>query len=340
MGLRQNMVSPITKLKNQLLKLSKINRTVPFIIPFIVIGMMMGCGRGSERDRAASIICAKVNGKKISLEDFNQELQRLNLDSEMPYMESEDQLKTLKKELLLLMIDKELLVQEAKNKGITIGPEDLEVSLKDISKGYPAGKFSVEEYLNDPAYKKWRSFFLQGLLINRLIKQEIEPAIHVTDEEVRSFFLSHRQDFDREREFRARQIVVESEMDAREILKFLRDGHDFAELAKERSLSPDREKGGDLGFFGLGQMPPEFDEVIVQLKKGEISDVVQSDYGYHIFQLMEIREPKEALWEEAKPKIEQILLAKKRDRAFHDWLFDLRSRSNIKINSKALAGGN
>ncbi|MGA1864273.1 MAG: peptidylprolyl isomerase [bacterium] len=340
MGLRENMVSPVTQLKNQLFKFLKLNKTVPFIIPFIVMGMLMGCGSGGEKNKAASIICAKVNGKKISLEDFDQELQRLNLDSEMPYIESEDQLKTLRKELLLLMIDKEVLVQEAKKKGITIGPEDIEVSLRDISKGYPEGKFSVEEYLNDPAHEKWRYFFLQGLLTKKLIEQEIEPSIHVTEDEARSFFLSHRQDFERDREFRARQIVVESEMEAREILKLLKEGHDFVELAKERSLSPDREDGGDLGFFGLGQMPPEFDEVIVQLKKGEISDVVQSDYGYHIFQLMEIHEPKEAQWEEARPKIEQILLAKKRDRAFHDWLFDLRSHSHIKVNSKALAGGN
>lgn len=338
MGLRHKMDTPDNCVNTQL---SKLNRTVPFIpfiVPFIVIGILLGCGHGTERDRAASIICAQVNGKKISLEDFNQELQRLNLDTEAPYIESDEQLKSLRKELLLLMIDKEILVQEAKSKDITIGPEDLEVSLKDISKGYPSGKFSVEEYLKDPAYEKWRSFFLEGLLIKRLIQQEIEPAISVSEEEMRSFFLSHRQDFDRDREFRVRQIVVESEMEAREILKLLQEGHDFAKLARESSLSPDREAGGDLGFFGLGQMPPEFDEVIAQLKKGEISDVVQSDYGYHIFQLIEIHEPKEATWEDARPKIEQILLAKKRDLAFHDWLFALRSRSHIKINPEALTG--
>jgi len=278
----------------------------------------------------------KVNGKKISLEDFNHEMERINLDTEGPYLESEEQVKSLKKELLLLMIDKELLIQEANSKGITIDPEDLEVSLKDISQGYPSGKFSVEDYLTNNDYANWRSFFSEGLLVKRLIQQEIEPAIHISEEEMRSFFLSHMQDFDKDKEFRARHIVVESEMEAREILKLLKDGHDFAKLAKERSLSPDREVGGDLGYFGIGQMPPEFDEVMLQLKKGEISDVVQSDYGYHVFQLLEINEPQRATWEEAKPKIEQILLTKKRDKVFHDWLLDLRSRAKIKINLKAL----
>ncbi|MGA1844597.1 MAG: peptidylprolyl isomerase [bacterium] len=302
----------------------------------LAIGGVLGCSSMGDRDKASSIVCAQVNGKKITLEDFNQEIQRFNLDAEEPYIESEDQIKSLRKELLLLMIDKELLVQAAKERGITAGPEDLGVSLKDMSRGYPEGKFPTENYLTDPAFEGWRSFFLDGLLVKKLVQQEIEPSLKVTEEEMRSFFLTHKQEFDRDREYRARQIVVESEMEAREILKLLQGGRDFAALARERSLSPDHENGGDLGFFGLGQMPPEFDEVVLTLKEGEISDVVQSDYGYHIFQLLEIRQPKEATWEEAMPKIEQILLAQKRDQAFHDWLLDLRSRARIKLNLNAL----
>lgn len=333
MSLKQNLSIPARSKKIQLARYVFLILLVGFIFS---IGIFLGCNSRSERDKASSIICAQVNRKKISMEDFNQELQRLNLDTEGPYLESEERIKSLKKELLLLMIDKELLIQEANTKGITIGPEDLKVSLKDISQGYPSGKFSVEDYLTNNNYENWRSFFSEGLLVKRLIQQEIEPTLHISEEEMRSFFLSHMQDFNRDKEFRARQIVVESEIEAREILKLLQKGHDFAKLAKERSLSPDREIGGDLGYFGIGQMPPEFDEVMLRLKKGEISDVVQSDYGYHVFQLMEIRKPKEATWEEAKPKIEQILLTKKRDRAFHDWLLDLRSRARIKINLKAI----
>jgi len=333
MFLKKSAVIPVNMVGNGLSKA---------VFQMILIGLIMtmaafpGCRPVSESEKAASIICAQVNGKKISLADFNQELQRLNLDMEAPYLESDEQIKSLRKELLLLMIDRELMVQEANAKGITVGPEDLEVSLKEIGEGYPPGKFSVEGYLTDPAYEGWRSFILQGLLTKKLIKQEIEPGLEVSEEEMRSFFLSHKQDFDKDKEFRARQIVVESEMEAREILKELKKGGDFAELARERSLSPDREVGGDLGFFGLGQMPPEFDEVMLQLKKGEVSDVVQSDYGYHIFQLMEINEAKEATWEEAKPKIMQILLAQKRDKAFHDWLHGLRSNARIKLNLKAM----
>jgi len=300
---------------------------------------VLGCSPMGERNKASSIVCAQVNGKKITLEDFNQEIQRFNLDAEEPYIESEDQIKSLRKELLLLMIDKELLVQEAKARGITVGSGDLAVSLRDMSRGYPEGKFPRESYLADPAFEGWRSFFLDGLLVKKLVQQEIEPSLTVTEEEMRSFFLTHKQEFDKEREFRARQIVVESEMDAREILKLLQDGQDFAALARERSLSPDHEAGGDLGFFGLGQLPPEFDEAVLGLKEGEISDVEQSDYGYHIFQLLEIREAKEATWEEAMPKIEQVLVAQKRDHAFHDWLRDLRSHARIKLNLKALTEG-
>ena len=66
-------------------------------------------------------------------------------------------------------------------------------------------------------------------------------------------------------------------------LRLLRQGEDFAKVAKEHSLSPDREQGGDLGFFAKGEMPPEFDAIVFKLAPGRISDLVQSDYGFHIF---------------------------------------------------------
>ena len=118
----------------------------------------------------------------------------------------------------------------------------------------------------------------------------------------------------------------------------MRKGYDFAELARQRSLSPEKEEGGDLGFFEMGQMPPEFDEVALLLKEGEISDVVQSDYGYHIFKIIETREPQNATWEDARPKLGHILLSKKRDEAFHNWLAEIRSHADIKIYPMAISG--
>lgn len=296
-----------------------------------------GCNmlKGDDTGKS-SHLCAQVNGKRIYVKDFENEFRRITLDIEEEQIEYEEQMKLLKKELLLIMIDKELLIQEAKSKGIKAGDDDLEIYLNDLARGYPPEKFPMESYLKDPAYKGQRSLILEGILIKKLIQKLIEPVIHVSEKEIREFFLAHKNEFDRNKMFRARQIVVESEVEARQILGLLKSGHDFTELAKKWSLSPDKDTGGDLGFFELGQMPPEFDEVVLNLKKGEISDVVQSDYGYHIFQLIDVLEPQKATWEDAKPRIEQILMAQKRDDAFQNLLAELRDHAKIKIYPKAI----
>lgn len=316
-----------------------VSKTI-FILPIVLYMALSftGCNylKGEKKDLSATI-CAQVNGQNIYLNDFELELERLNLDMESPQIESQEELKRLRKEILLLMIDREILLQEARARGLQIGDQELQIYLKELIKDYPPENSPLKEHLTDPTYENWRSLVREGMLIKDLTQQEFGSGLSVSDEESRAFFLTHKQEFDREREFRARQIVVESEMEAREILELLNEGSDFAALARERSLSPDREKGGDLGFFKQGVMPPEFDEVILQLKPGEISDVVQSDYGYHIFQLMEILEPREATWQESKDRIEKTILAKKRDRAFHDWLAQLREKAKIKIYPKAIS---
>lgn len=311
----------------------KIYLQIPFACFLLLVFTGSGCDFSKEE---ASSICAQVNEKRIYIKDFEQELQRLNLDTQEATLEFEDQIKHLKKELLLNMIDKELLIQEARSRGIQAADRDLEVYLKELARGYPSKKFSIQSQLKDPEYTDKRSFILEGILIKRLINQLIEPSLHISDEEMSSFFLAHKQEFALGKAFRVRQIVVESEMEARQIRGLLKKGHDFAELAQQRSLSPDRDAGGDLGFFGLGEMPPEFDEVVLSLKEDEISDIIQSDYGYHIFQLLEIRQPQEPNWEEAKPKIEKILLTQKREEAFQNFLAELKSRARIKIYPNAI----
>ncbi len=322
----------------------RIKKTIKYDIPvFFLMALIMGFLSGfgcREIFKKSSAICAKVNGKKIYLEDFENEINRLNLVPEEAHIEYEDQMKYLKKELLLNMIDKELLIQEAKERGIQLNDKDIEIYLKDMSRGYPAEEFPLENHLNDPSFDYQRRFISEDLVIKRLIEQVIEPKIYISEDEMRAFFLSYKKELDRDKEFRAKQIVTESEMEAREVLELLKKGYDFSDLARKRSLSPDSETGGDLGFFEIGQMPPEFDEAILSLKEGETSDIIQSDYGYHIFQLLEIRMPKEAEWKETKPKIKKILFSKKRDELFNEWLAELRERADIKIYPKAILGIN
>ncbi|RMD87545.1 MAG: hypothetical protein D6813_13365 [Calditrichaeota bacterium] len=87
--------------------------------------------------------------------------------------------------------------------------------------------------------------------------------------------------------YRALQIIVKERAEAEKILQQLRSGADFRKLAREKSIGPAAAKGGDLGYFNRGDFRPEFESAILKLKPGEISDIIQSEIGYHIFKRIE-----------------------------------------------------
>jgi peptidyl-prolyl cis-trans isomerase C len=112
----------------------------------------------------------------------------------------------------------------------------------------------------------------------------------------------------------------------------LRQGKPFAELAEQYSLSPDAQQGGDLGFFGRGEMPPEFDDIVFELPVNRLSDLVKSEYGYHIFLVEEKRKATRLSKQEAEEEIRSTLEANKKEDVYLNWLQDLRARAVIAVD--------
>ncbi|MQR97523.1 peptidylprolyl isomerase [Fictibacillus phosphorivorans] len=134
-------------------------------------------------------------------------------------------------------------------------------------------------------------------------------------------------------EVKASHILVEDEKTAKEVQKKLNEGGDFAKLAEEYSKDPgSKSKGGDLGFFGKGAMVPEFDKVAFTLEKGKTSDLVKSDYGYHIIKVTDKRENK---FEDKKEQIEQELKQQKA-KPITEILEKLKKKADVQVKDKKL----
>ncbi len=118
---------------------------------------------------------------------------------------------------------------------------------------------------------------------------EAVTAAQVTDEAIQAAYDAQFAEFEGEDEFNASHILVESEDEAKAIKAQLDDGADFAELAKEKSTGPSGPNGGALGWFGKGQMVPEFENAVVALEKGSVSDPVQTQFGWHLVTLNDKR---------------------------------------------------
>jgi peptidyl-prolyl cis-trans isomerase C len=112
----------------------------------------------------------------------------------------------------------------------------------------------------------------------------------------------------------------------------LRQGKPFSDAAAEYSLSPDAQQGGDLGFFGRGEMPPEFDDIVFDLPINRLSDLVKSEYGYHIFLVEEKRKAARLSKQDAEEEIRSILEGSKKEEVYLSWLQELRARAVIAVD--------
>jgi peptidyl-prolyl cis-trans isomerase C len=178
----------------------------------------------------------------------------------------------------------------------------------------------------------WREELKESLIMEKLLEQAVYPRVSVTDMEVAAYFEANRDQFDRPAQVRARQIVVTTETEGQEALDLLRQGQPFEEVAAKYSLSPDAQLGGDLGFFGRGEMPPEFDEIVFDLPVKRLSKLVKSEYGYHIFMVEEKRKAMRLSKKEATEEIVAILEGLKKEEVYLGWLQEMRARAVIAVD--------
>lgn len=162
----------------------------------------------------------------------------------------------------------------------------------------------------DPEFKKQMRRIEDQMLQRVVLTQEMEAGI--TDEALEKSYAKLVKSFAKKEELRARHILVKTEEEAKEIIEKLKGGADFAALAKEKSTGPSGAGGGDLGFFAKGQMVPEFDKVVFDLKPGELfGDPVKTQFGFHVIKVEERRKkevpPFEKVKEQLRAEISQSL---------------------------------
>lgn len=132
----------------------------------------------------------------------------------------------------------------------------------------------------------------------------------------------------REDDFKSRSEALNK---IRAIKKQIAKGEDFAEVAQQKSEGPSAKKGGDLGYFGRGQMVPEFEKVAFSLSVGGVSDVVETEFGYHLIKVEEKKAPKRLKYEEIKLELAAYIYQKKGQNRYDRFIEGLKERAEIKI---------
>lgn len=287
------------------------------VLIIIVVGIVwLTADQGETMDGA---IVAKVNGEKI-----------LSTDVDKLYAQAQQQgFPVNQSQILDQLITKKVLLQEAKKQKIKIEDAAIDKYLTDL-----------EALINQPidpllqkmqlTKEEFRVQIQEQLTITQLLADKQQPQGSVTQEEIEVFYEANEEYFIAQEQVNASHILVATEAEAQEILKQLKEGEDFAALAKEKSIDPSaKSNGGNLGFFGKGQMVPEFEKAAFALDINELSEPVKSQFGYHVIVVHEKKAPGKIVFEDAKADIEKLLLEDKNKKAIDAYVKDLISKAKI-----------
>jgi parvulin-like peptidyl-prolyl isomerase len=312
-------------------KREEMKRPPPLLILTLLLFFLWGCGQWGVG--LPEHMIAQVNEEQIPVEEFDREFKELILE---PDKEAKGTgLGSLRQAYLDQVIERKILVQEARRLGIKISQEELNQAIYEIKMDYPGEGFGEKLGLKGISLEEWKVRLEEKLLAEKVIRRASRFQEKISEKEALQYYEDHRSSFQIGPKVRARQIIVADGEEAIQILKRLKKAESFEKVAMEKSLGPEKVQGGDLGYFSPGEKPTEFDHVF-SMEVGMISEVIKSPYGYHIFKLEERIEPRQIPFEEAKLGILQELQQRNGEENYQNWLKGLKGKARVKINKKWL----
>jgi len=299
----------------------------------------------AKAEKATDNSVARVNGVEISQVALER---KFNLIKErytsMGVPLDDTKLTEFKDNILKTLIEQEVLFQESIAQGISIDPKEMKAELANFKKQFET-EAAFKKQIADMNYTEDAilSQIKQSKTIQIFIEEKVMSTVSISDEETKAYFDSHPDEFKMPERVHASHILLKVDPKASEASKAeslkkiegikskLDDGEDFAKLAGENSDCPSSEKGGDLGFFTRGQMVKPFEEVAFALKPGEVSGVVETQFGYHIIKMHEKEMATTLSYDDIKEKLTGKLQEDKFKEMFPTYIESLKAKYKIEI---------
>ena len=269
-----------------------------------------------KADSYDSRVIAEVGDEKILFGDLNNLIRMMPPSYQAMFSNVEQMNKLLERQ-----IDNMLFAQEARRLKVDENPDV---------------RYKLEE-------------FTKGILTQALIEETVNKNVTVTDEEIEEYYKNNISEFQVPEKVKVSHILIavasdagenvkaEKKKQAEQILYKVKAGENFAELAEQYSDdAPTKKRGGVLGFFPRGSKSSEIEEVAFNLKKGEVSDIVLTDKGYHIIKMIDKKEGTTKLLEESRKKITSKLTQQKKSEAIQRLLEDLKAKTKVVIHEETL----
>lgn len=252
-------------------------------------------GLADQETKDQEVPLAIVNDEIIKLEEFNQYWDMIPENYKVQLN---------KEDVLEQIITQTLLLQKAE-----------EINLRED----PDVSFQIKNTVDQ-------------ILIQSLLEKEIVDKTSLNEDDFTSYYEENKEDYWQEEEVHALDILVETREQAEEVLQKLEEGQEFETLAKESSIASTAAAGGDIGFVSKGTLMPEIEEQLFALNPGEISEIISTDKGFHVFKVLEKSPSGYMELAEVKNEIENQLLPLRQQEAFDQYLKNAEDQATIVKN--------
>ena len=307
------------------------NRIVAGMIGLLAasVSIPLSIEAGQTTDR----IVAVVNNEVITLSELKAETatEEQKLAETYHGPELEKRVHQLSYSTLTRLIERKLQVQVAASKGIEVSDAEVQNAIKEFKN--QGEKFDE----NDPAQKR---ALKDQLTLMRLVEREVRSTIMIADPDSRKYYDAHQARFSLPEEYRLSQIlflqrstetVEEFRARAKDVYTRLRKGEEFSELAFKFSAGAEASRGGNLGFVRQGELLPEIERAVTQLKPGDFTPPIESSQGLHIIRLEEKKPSQFRPFAEVKGEIQALVYQEKSEDFYQVWLGSIKDKSYIEI---------
>jgi peptidyl-prolyl cis-trans isomerase SurA len=308
-------------------------------------------GNGNRSDivpmaERADGIAARVNEDVIFISELDEAVRQMlnNVGEGSMPDPSGPQLQKARHAVLQRLIDRKLLEQEAKKREIKVSEEEVDQTLEKFiaDRGLSKEQFYIQLAASKKTIEEYRAHLRRELMVYKMMNMDINRHIQVGEDEIRSYYEAHPDEFAQPGGVRIKQIVLltrgddpEEKLEKRqkieEIHTMLQNGRKFEDLAREYSQGPNGDKGGDCGYFKKGEMLGELEETAFSLQVGEVSPVIETAIGFHILQVTDRSEGGAKSLEEVKDAIKSRLEDKAFQEALEKKIEELKEKSYIDI---------
>ena len=287
-------------------------------------------------------VLARVNGQPVRKADFDRLIKNMELSAGQP-VPAERRDEILRKALDQL-VTYAVLSQETKARNISVSDADVDGNLKQMQSQFPSEQeFKKALAARGMSIEQLKTDAHIDMSITKMMDAEVATQPPPSDAQVREFYDKNPDRFKQDESVRASHIlfrVDEKATDAEKkkvraqadgVLERAKGGADFAELAKKHSADGSAAQGGDLNFFSKGQMVPAFEQAAFSLTPGQISDIVTTQFGYHIIKVTDHKAPSTVAFDEVKDRIREFLTQQQKQQRAEAFIDSLKKKAKIEV---------